>query len=119
MSFFVGKGRIGEGRDERLGRPVDAEGAVAQAQKGRQQARDDEDGQQDDQRGGEAGRRHADEALRFAARREDDRRRVVLGLFQRERQVARRHHLERTPIPSSSSPPVVEGRVKVNKNSPG
>lgn len=67
---------------------------MADAQEGGQQARDDQDGQQDDQRGCEARRRHANEAFSLGARREDDGGRVVAGLFQRERQIARRHHLD-------------------------
>lgn len=59
-----------------------------------EQTGNDQDEEEDDEGGGEAGRRHADETFRLGARREDDGRRVVALLFQGERQVASRHHLD-------------------------
>lgn len=59
-----------------------------------EQTGNDQDEEEDDESGGEAGRRHANETFRLGARREDDGRRVVALLFQGERQVASRHHLD-------------------------
>lgn len=64
------------------------------AEESGKEAGNDEDGEKDDERGCEAGRRHADEPVQLGPGGEHDGRRVVLGLLQGERQVARRHHLD-------------------------